>query len=103
MGFYRKGGRQMSKRLIKWMLLVLTICFLILGFIFKSTAEKQKGVSVSAGAIINGEYVETDSGRMGANYEKYNSFNDGGTIFYVLAGVTGVICIVTFISDRKSR
>lgn len=47
--------------------------FLILGFIFKSTAEKQKGVSVSAGAIINGEYVETDSGRMGANYEKYNS------------------------------
>lgn len=74
----------MSKTLIKWMLSVLTICFLILGFAFKSTAGNQKGVSTSMRAIINGEYVETDSGKYEADSENGNPYNSDGTAFYVL-------------------
>lgn len=93
----------MSKTLAKWVLLILTICFLILGFIFKSTAENYEGSSFSTGAIIDGEYVETDSGKYGADSEKYDSYNNGGTAFYVFAGIAGVACVITFILDKKSE
>lgn len=92
----------MSKKLITGASIVLTICFLILGMLFKGAAAKQQGVQASAGIILNGQYVETAEGAIGANEEKYEVFNTGGTIFYILAGITGVICVVTILKGRKS-
>ena len=93
----------MSKRLVAVFALIVTICFLGLGMIFKSTAKEQQGVSASTGVLINGEFVETSTGRIGADKEKYETFNTGGTIFYVLGGITGIICIVAFISSKRSE
>lgn len=93
----------MSRKLITGATLIMTIGFLVLGVIFKSTAERQQGVSASTGVMINGQYTETSSGRIGANWEKYETFNTGGTIFYILAGVTGVICVVSAVTRKKSK
>lgn len=93
----------MSKKLITGVALVLTICLLILGVIFKRTADKQQGVSASVGAVVNGQYTEISSGKVGANREKYEAFNTGGTIFYILAGVTGIICVLSVVSQKKDK
>ncbi len=92
----------MSRKLIIGATLVLTICFLLLGVIFKSTADRHQGISSSTGVMINGKYTEISSGRIGANKEKYEVFNTGGTIFYILAGVTGVMCLVLAVTRKKS-
>ena len=93
----------MSRKLITGATLIATIGFLLLGVIFKSVAEKQQGISASTGVMINGKYTETSSGRIGANQEKYGAFNTGGTIFYILAGVTGVTCVVSIVTRKKSK
>lgn len=93
----------MSRKLITGVTLVLTICFLLLGVVYKSAAKEQQGVSVSSGIMINGQYTETSSGRIGANREKYEAFNTGGMIFYILAGVTGVICVVSVVGQKKTK
>ena len=91
----------MSKKVIRNCMLVMAVCFLILGGVFKSTAKKQQGVGATTGIMINGKFQFTSSGRIGANQEKYEMFNTGGTVFYVLAGITGVIGVVLLIGDRK--
>lgn len=82
--------------------LILTICFLVLGIVFKKTAENHRGVSTSFGVMIDGEYSENSSGTIGGNQEKYEMFNTGGTIFYVLAGVMGVICVVSALKSKSN-
>lgn len=92
----------MNRKFIITLTLIMTICFLLLGTIFKITANKHKGLSASSGVIINGEYSEVSSGKIGANKEKYEAFNTSGIIFYVLSGITGIVCIATTIQDKKS-
>lgn len=93
----------MDKKLVTGGTLILTIGFLLLGVIFKSAADSQKGVSVSSGAMINGQYVQTSSGVIGRDSERYEAFNTGGTIFYILAGVTGVICVVSVVTQKNKK
>ncbi len=93
----------MSRKAIIAAALILTVCFFVLGFICKSTADRQAGVSASTGAIINGEFVESSSGRIGGNQEKQEMFDTTGTCFYVLAGVTGVICIAAAVGNKRNR
>lgn len=81
----------------------LTICFLLLGVIFKKAADRQQGTSMLTGAVIDGQYIVTSSEQLGGNTEKYEAFNIGGTIFYILAGVTGVICVVSVVSQKKKK
>lgn len=83
--------------------LVMTICFLLLGVIFKSAADSQQGISISSGVMINGQYKETSSGTIGANREKYEKLNIGGTVFYILAGVTGVMCVASIVAQKKTK
>ncbi|GAB5615160.1 hypothetical protein JCM37172_22690 [Faecalimonas hominis] len=91
----------MSKKVIRNCMLIMAVCFLILGILFKSNAERQKGIQATTGIMIDGKYQPTSSGRIGANQEKYEAANTTGTTFYVLAGVTGVIGVVMLIGGRK--
>lgn len=93
----------MSRKLVTGCTLVMTVCFLLLGVVFKETADNHRGVSVSMGVMIDGKYSENTSGRIGANSEKYEMFNKGGTTFYILAGVTGVICVISVMGRKKSN
>ena len=93
----------MSRKMVTGCTLIMTICFLLLGVIFKATAESQRGVPISMGVMIDGKYSENTPGRIGANNEKYESFNTGGTMFYVLAGITGIICVTSLIGHKKSK
>lgn len=93
----------MNKKLIIGATLTITICFLILGIIFKMTAKNHRGIKASFGTVTNGQYIERESGRLGENKEKYEAFNTGGTIFFILAGITGVVCIASVISYKKSK
>lgn len=93
----------MSKKVIIVITLILAICFFLLGITFKFAADQQTGISVSTGAVINGQFVTTSSGEVGANQEKYEMFNNAGTAFYVLASFTGIICVVTLIIDKTSK
>lgn len=91
----------MSRRFITLITLIMTICFLLLGIIFKSSAEEQRGVSASAGVTIGGQYIEMSSGRLGVNDEKYEEFNADGTIFFFLVIVTGSICVAMEVTRKK--
>ena len=95
--------RKIMKKLITGATLTLTICFLLLGVIFKKAADRQQGTSMLTGAVIDGQYIVTSSEQLGGNTEKYEAFNIGGTIFYILAGVTGVICVVSVVSQKKKK
>ena len=85
----------MSKRLVAVFALIATICFLGLGMISKSTAREQQGVSASTGVLINGEFVETSTGRIGADEEKYEIFSAidilRGSKYNNISSITGSI------------
>ena len=98
-----KKEEKIMKKLITGATLTLTICFLLLGVIFKKAADRQQGTSMLTGAVIDGQYIVTSSEQLGGNTEKYEAFNIGGTIFYILAGVTGVICVVSVVSQKKKK
>ena len=91
----------MSMKTISKLLFMAAIGLMILGFIFKTVGNMNKGVSTSTGVTINGHYVQTESGRLGANREKYNTLSTGGTIFYVLGGITLVTSIVIRIKNKE--
>lgn len=91
------------KKLIMVTTLIMTICLLLLGVIFKNTASRHEGISASVGIVVDGNYKETSSGKLGADREKNEVYDTGGTIFYVLSSITGVICIASFIADKKSK
>ena len=91
----------MSNKWITRILLVCTVCLIILGGIFKSAANNQQGVTMYTGAMINGKYNVATSGTIGGNAEKYEILNTNGTLFFLLAGVTGIACVVTFIAHKK--
>lgn len=98
----KEGGKiKMSKKIIRNCMLAVAICCLILGGIFKTTAKKQQGVKATTGIIINGEFQSTLSGRLGANHEKYEILNTGGNLFFVFAGITGVIGIAMFAKEKR--
>lgn len=90
----------MSRKMIMGGMLTLTVCFLLLGFIYKSTAKKYKGI---AGSMINGKYTELTSGRIGADEEKYESYNLRGNVSFILSGITGAACIVTVAGNKKFK
>lgn len=93
--------RIMSNKWITRILLICTICLIILGGLFKSAAKNQQGVTMYTGAMIDGKYNVATSGTIGGNREKYEILNTNGTVFFVLAGVTGIACIVTFVMQKK--
>lgn len=93
----------MSKKFICSLLLVVTVAFILIGAVFKISAQQQTGLTASNGVVISGEYYEQRSGTVAANEEKYNSLNINGNIFLVLGGITGAACVVLFISSKKPK
>lgn len=89
------------KKMIKTCALILNVCFVLLGVVFKTTANSHQGVKATTGVIINGEYSQTMSGQLGKNQEKYDAFNRGSKIFFTLAGVMGIVFVVTLISKEE--
>ena len=96
-----KGGENMSEKIIRNCMLIIAVCCLILGGIFKMTANNHKGVETTTGIMIDGEFQSTSQGRLGANQEKYKTFNTGGNLFFVFAGITGVVGLAMIVEDRK--
>lgn len=96
-----KGGENMSKKIIRNCMLIIAVCCLILGGIFKMTANNHKGIETTTGIMIDGEFQSTSQGRLGANQEKYKTFNTGGNLFFVFAGITGVVGLAMIVGDRK--
>ena len=45
----------MSKKVIRNCMLIMAVCFLILGILFKSNAERQKGIQATTGIMIDQE------------------------------------------------
>ena len=74
---------------------------MILGAIYGKTAKQHSGIKVYSGAEINGKVQITDSGVVAQNKEKMNYFDGNSKFFYVIAGITGVITVVTFIIGKK--
>ena len=91
------------RKLVMICTLILTICFIALGLIFRSTADNHKGVAVTTGIIVDGEFSPDSSGYLGADKEKEEAFNSGGTMFFIFAGITGVIFIVSAISGLAAK
>lgn len=91
------------KKMAIIVMLLLTICFLGLGFIYMDTAKNFQGLSASTGAIINGKYIQADSGRIGGDQSKYETFSTGGKLCFAMAGITGIACTVLLVTERKKN
>ncbi len=91
----------MNKKLIRNCMLIIVICCLMLGGVFKIAAKKQQGMEATAGVMIDGEFQSTSSGRIGANQEKYEMFNMGGNVFFIFAGLTCVIGIAMTVGNKR--
>ncbi len=91
----------MSEKVIRNCMLIIAICCLILGGVFKILEERYLGIEATTGVMIDGEYQSISSGRIGANQEEYERFNTGGNLFFIFAGITGVVGIVMLVSDRR--
>ena len=81
--------------------LIITICLLILGAIYGKTAKQYSGLKVYSGAEINGKVQITESGGVAQNRGKMDYFDGNSKFFYVIAGITGVITVITFIIGKK--
>ena len=85
-----KGGEKMNRKIIAVLMLVLTISFLLMGALYGKTAETQKGIEVSFGTMVDGEFVSNETGTLGGNQRKYEILQSSGKLFYGLSGVTGI-------------
>lgn len=94
-------GSKEYKKFLATMVLILTICFVVMGFAAKRHAEDYQGVTVRTGAVIDGEFVEDTSGEIGGNSEGYDYYNTLGTVSYILAVISGVACIRIFKKIKK--
>lgn len=83
--------------------LLVTICFLILGGIFKVEAEQYEGVSVQMGYMSNGQFHKTDSGNIAGNSQAVEEYNLKATGCFIFSGLSGIFCIIAFIDDKKSQ
>lgn len=55
----------MNRKIIAVLMLVLTISFLLMGALYGKTAETQKGIEVSFGTMVDGEFVSNETGTLG--------------------------------------
>ena len=46
----------MNKKLVRNCMLIIAICCLMLGGVFKIAAKKQQGMEATAGVMIDGEF-----------------------------------------------
>ena len=51
----------MNRKIIAVLMLVLTISFLLMGALYGKTAETQKGIEVSFGTMVDGEFVSNET------------------------------------------
>lgn len=98
-----KVVRKMNEKFLRGCMLFVAVCFLLLGFIYKGTADRHQGISVSTGVMIDDQYSEIDSGKIGEDREKYESFHMGGTIFYILAVVTGGVWVILSVKQKRDK
>ena len=93
----------MNSKRIKIFLLLMTICLLILGGMFKFRAEEHKGLSVQVGYMVDGEFRQTNSGNIAGNPQAVKEYNLVANLFFFFSGLSGILCIVAFIDDAKSQ
>ena len=93
----------MNSKRIKIFLLLMTICLLILGGMFKFRAEEHKGLSVQVGYMVDGEFRQTNSGNIAGNPQAVKEYNLVANGSFFFSGLSGILCIVAFIDDAKSQ
>ena len=90
-----KGGEKMNRKIIAVLMLVLTISFLLMGALYGKTAETQKGIEVSFGTMVDGEFVSNETGTLGGILQS------SGKLFYGLSGVTGIGFVLSLVIRKK--
>lgn len=93
----------MKLRKVSIVFLILTICLLLLGVANGKMAQQHSGITVYSGAEINGKLQITDTGVVTQNKDEMDYFNGNSKFFYIIAGITGIITVVTFIIGRKGE
>lgn len=93
----------MKKKGVFIFLLIITVCFFLLGFCMKKNAEDFKGIQATFGINVDGEFRETDSGRLGGNKQQYEKLNMRGTICYVAGSITGALTVIVFVKNVKRK
>ena len=94
-----KGGEKMNRKIIAVLMLVLTIS--LMGALYGKTAETQKGIEVSFGTMVDGEFVSNETGTLGGNQRKYEILQSSGKLFYGLSGVTGIGFVLSLVIRKK--
>lgn len=93
----------MSKKAISVFTLIITICLILLGVMCRFVADNNRGTQLRTGVVIDGELRELTAGHVGKDQETYETYYVGGTILFVLSGVTGVMSVIAFILHKKSE
>lgn len=91
------------KKMICVCSVVIAISLGLLGGILKMKSNSAKGVEVKTGSMINGEFKETESGKVGGNSTAEKDFADSSVMCFVASGVMAVIAIGSCVSIIKNK
>ena len=82
-------------------LTVLGLLFCIIGMIFSNLAEQNRGAKVSTGYMKNGEFISTNTGRVGANKKGEESATAMATISYIGGGLCLIGGLILWVRHGK--
>lgn len=92
----------MKKGALVSLLLILTLCLGALGFALGKVSDSNAPMKVSTGYYQDGQFHTSSSGYIGGNKEAHESTSSGSTICYVLAGISGLGCLITLVVGKKN-
>lgn len=90
----------MSKKMVVYGMLAMTVIFLLLGGICFLSATQYEGTKVSIGYYSGGSVKIIDSGSVGKNSAEKERRNAWGTGCLVMSGICGVTGIFIKIVDK---
>lgn len=82
-----------TKRIVIVMLVIMLICFLVMGIVFGKVKKANSGMQVTSGYFDqNGKFVQsyTGSGTIGGDRDKISQSNTLSIFFYVMSGLSAL-------------
>lgn len=83
-------------------MIILSILCCIGGMGFSKLADANRGSKVSSGRMINGEFVATDVGVIGANKQGEETAKAMSVVFYALSGML-ILAGIAFATTAKKK
>lgn len=90
------------KKILRGLGIILLVCGIVIYGIAAMAQKQTKGTTVRTGMIVNGQFVETDSGTIGSNPEGEKDMGFLKSIG-MMSGVAGAVLTVGSLIVKKDE